>query len=55
MPPMSPNSGETVLRLIALGALYGTAIALAVAFSPANGFVHPERLAHITGMVSVHK
>lgn len=55
MPPMSLTSSEAALRAIALGALYATAIALAVVFSPANGFVHPEKLAHITKTVSLQK
>lgn len=55
MPTMSQTSGETALRVIALGALYATAIALAVAFSPANGYIHPEKLAHLTGLISAHK
>lgn len=48
MSQRPPRNSETVLRVVALGALYAAAMVFAIAFSPANGFVHPEKLAHLS-------
>jgi len=47
---MAPSSTDRVLRLLALSALYGAAVAIAVVFSPANGFLPPEKLNNLIGM-----
>lgn len=49
---MATNPADHVIRLLALGALYGAAIAIAVVFSPANGFLPPEKLNNLIGMNS---
>ena len=46
LPHPSPQNG-TALRILAVTALYAAAIGFAVVFSPANGFIHPDRLANI--------
>ena len=50
MSVSSSRNGEKALRIVAVTALYATAIVFAVAFSPANGFVQPEKLSQITGL-----
>ncbi|MGE4280607.1 MAG: hypothetical protein AB7G62_13550 [Magnetospirillum sp.] len=49
---MATAPADRVIRLLALGALYGAAIAIAVVFSPANGFLPPEKLNNLIGMNS---
>lgn len=47
---MATTPADRVIRLLALGALYGAAVAIAVVFSPANGFLPPEKLNNLIGM-----
>ncbi|MBI2241511.1 MAG: hypothetical protein HYU59_12010 [Magnetospirillum gryphiswaldense] len=47
---MATAPADRIIRLLALGALYGAAVAIAVVFSPANGFLPPEKLNNLIGM-----
>lgn len=47
---MATAPADRVIRLLALAALYGAAVAIAVVFSPANGFLPPEKLNNLIGM-----
>lgn len=49
---MATSPADRIIRLLALGALYGAAVAIAVVFSPANGFLPPEKLNNLIGMTS---
>lgn len=49
---MATASADRIIRLLALGTLYGAAIAIAVVFSPANGFLPPEKLNNLVGMTA---
>lgn len=40
-PPSKPSPVDTAIRLALLGALYASAVMMAVAFSPEMGFVKP--------------
>lgn len=51
MPSNSHGPGEKILRVLALTTLYAAATAIAIAFSPANGFIQPEGLSQLTGLI----
>ena len=52
MPPSSSRRADKALRFLVLTFIYAVAIAVAVIFSPANGFIHAPRLPQLGALSS---